>query len=29
MVLVMCKKQASKKWDCLTKVDKQAKEKKE
>ncbi|CAG07650.1 unnamed protein product, partial [Tetraodon nigroviridis] len=29
MVLVMCKKQTSKKWDCLTKVEKQTKEKKE
>uniref|UniRef100_UPI0037E9056E calcyclin-binding protein n=1 Tax=Semicossyphus pulcher TaxID=241346 RepID=UPI0037E9056E len=27
MVLVMCKKQATKKWDCLTKVEKQTKEK--
>ncbi|XP_051556069.1 calcyclin-binding protein-like isoform X2 [Myxocyprinus asiaticus] len=27
MVLVMCKKKASKKWDCLTQVEKQAKEK--
>lgn len=29
MVLIMCKKQTSKKWDCLTKVEKQTKEKKE
>lgn len=29
MVLVMCKKQTSKNWDCLTKVEKQTKEKKE
>lgn len=29
MVLVMCKKQTSKKWECLTKVEKQTKEKKE
>ncbi|XP_029381059.1 calcyclin-binding protein [Echeneis naucrates] len=27
MVLVMCKKQSTKKWDCLTKVEKQSKEK--
>lgn len=27
MVLIMCKKQATKKWECLTKVDKQSKEK--
>ncbi|XP_051980956.1 calcyclin-binding protein-like [Xyrauchen texanus] len=27
MVLVMCKKAASKKWDCLTQVEKQTKEK--
>lgn len=27
MVLVMCKKQATKKWDCLTKVEKQSKDK--
>ncbi|XP_058491251.1 calcyclin-binding protein [Solea solea] len=27
MVLVMCKKQTSKKWDCLTTVEKQSKEK--
>ncbi|XP_017277843.1 calcyclin-binding protein [Kryptolebias marmoratus] len=27
MVLVMCKKQATKKWECLTSVDKQSKEK--
>nr|XP_020451432.1 calcyclin-binding protein [Monopterus albus] len=27
MVLVMCKKQTTKKWDCLTKVEKQSKEK--
>ncbi|XP_035527304.1 calcyclin-binding protein [Morone saxatilis] len=27
MVLVMCKKQAAKKWECLTKVEKQSKEK--
>ncbi|CAJ1072209.1 calcyclin-binding protein [Xyrichtys novacula] len=27
MVLVMCKKQATKKWECLTKVEKQSKEK--
>uniref|UniRef100_A0A3Q4BTQ9 Calcyclin-binding protein n=1 Tax=Mola mola TaxID=94237 RepID=A0A3Q4BTQ9_MOLML len=27
MVLVMCKKHTSKKWDCLTKVEKQSKEK--
>ncbi|XP_022063967.2 calcyclin-binding protein [Acanthochromis polyacanthus] len=27
MVLVMCKKQATKKWDCLTTVEKQSKEK--
>lgn len=29
IVLLMCKKQTNKKWDCLTKVEKQAKEKKE
>eukprot|EP00066_Takifugu_rubripes_P009003 XP_003975600.1 PREDICTED: calcyclin-binding protein [Takifugu rubripes] len=29
IVLLMCKKQTNKKWDCLTKVGKQAKEKKE
>ncbi|XP_040910247.1 calcyclin-binding protein [Toxotes jaculatrix] len=27
MVLVMCKKQTTKKWECLTKVEKQSKEK--
>lgn len=27
MVLVMCKKQTSKKWECLTKVEQQSKEK--
>ncbi|XP_008332208.1 calcyclin-binding protein [Cynoglossus semilaevis] len=27
MVLIMCKKQTSQKWECLTKVEKQAKEK--
>ncbi|XP_069574444.1 calcyclin-binding protein [Brachyistius frenatus] len=27
MVLVMCKKQTTKKWDCLTMVEKQSKEK--
>lgn len=27
MVLVMCKKQTAKKWDCLTMVEKQSKEK--
>ncbi|CAK6969449.1 calcyclin-binding protein [Scomber scombrus] len=27
MVLIMCKKQAIKKWECLTKVEKQAKDK--
>ncbi|XP_041659470.1 calcyclin-binding protein [Cheilinus undulatus] len=27
MVLVMCRKQSMKKWDCLTKVEKQSKEK--
>ncbi|XP_026170451.1 calcyclin-binding protein [Mastacembelus armatus] len=27
MVLVMCKKQTAKKWECLTKVEKQSKEK--
>ncbi|XP_030607534.1 calcyclin-binding protein [Archocentrus centrarchus] len=27
MVLVMCKKQSTKKWDCLTAVEKQSKEK--
>uniref|UniRef100_A0A1A8NNC0 Calcyclin-binding protein n=2 Tax=Nothobranchius TaxID=28779 RepID=A0A1A8NNC0_9TELE len=27
MVLVMCKKQTTKKWECLTSVEKQAKEK--
>ncbi|XP_074544513.1 calcyclin-binding protein [Halichoeres trimaculatus] len=27
MVLIMCKKQATKKWDCLTKVEKQSKDK--
>lgn len=27
MLLVMCKKQATKKWECLTKLEKQAKEK--
>lgn len=27
MVLIMCKKQSLKKWDCLTKVEKQSKEK--
>ncbi|XP_043109854.1 calcyclin-binding protein [Puntigrus tetrazona] len=27
MVLVMCKKQSTKKWDCLTQVEKQSKEK--
>ncbi|XP_029971729.1 calcyclin-binding protein [Salarias fasciatus] len=27
MVLIMCKKQTSKKWECLTAVEKQAKEK--
>lgn len=27
MLLVMCKKQATKKWDCLTKVEKQSKDK--
>ncbi|XP_029686932.1 calcyclin-binding protein-like [Takifugu rubripes] len=29
MVLVMCKKQTSQKWECLTKVEQQTKEKKE
>lgn len=27
MVLIMCKKQMAKKWDCLTQVEKQSKEK--
>ncbi|KAM9844668.1 calcyclin-binding protein [Aulostomus maculatus] len=27
MLLIMCKKQAAKKWECLTKVEKQSKEK--
>ncbi len=27
MVLVMCKKKSTKKWDCLTQVEKQSKEK--
>ncbi|XP_028329090.1 calcyclin-binding protein [Gouania willdenowi] len=27
MVLIMCKKQSAKKWDCLTTVEKQSKEK--
>ncbi|XP_026050943.1 calcyclin-binding protein-like [Carassius auratus] len=27
MVLIMCKKKATKKWDCLTQVEKQSKEK--
>ncbi|KAI7809692.1 calcyclin-binding protein [Triplophysa rosa] len=27
MVLIMCKKKSSKKWDCLTQVEKQSKEK--
>ncbi|XP_026231302.1 calcyclin-binding protein [Anabas testudineus] len=27
MVLIMCKKQTTKKWDCLTRVEKQSKEK--
>uniref|UniRef100_A0A674NPH9 Calcyclin binding protein n=1 Tax=Takifugu rubripes TaxID=31033 RepID=A0A674NPH9_TAKRU len=29
MVLVMCKKQTSQKWECLTKVEQQTKEKKD
>lgn len=27
MVIIMCKKKSTKKWDCLTQVDKQSKEK--